>query len=285
MRKLLLIVVSLFTVIYSHAQDLEKSLLWKISGNGLETPSFIFGTIHATCDASVDESVKTALDETTLLVLELDMDDPEMAAGMMKGMYMKDNKSIKDLATEEEYKLLEDFIKTQVGMPLQNLNTVKPFFLSAMMIPKLLDCPMQSFEQELMQVAQEQNEEILGLETIEEQLKVFDDIPYEDQLDDLIRSARDSMQRDKEMFKEMQTLYSEKDLEGLMSFMEKNKDLSTAKYSDILLTNRNKNWISKIAAHSKKQPTFFGVGAAHLPGAEGVLNLLEKEGYTVTAVK
>ena len=51
-----------------------------------------------------------------------------------------------------------------------------------------------------------------------------------------------------------------------------------------LLINRNKNWIPEISKYAKEKPTFFGVGAGHLPGENGVINLLRKAGYTVKAV-
>ena len=269
----------------STSQELEKSLLWEISGNGLKESSFLYGTIHMTCDASLDDDVKKAMKETKLLVLELDMDDPSMQMNMMKGLYMKDGKTIKDFVTEDDYKTISKFVKEELGMPLEALANIKPFFISAMFYPKLLGCPVQSYEEALMKVAHEQNEEVLGLETIEEQLHVFDEIPYEDQAADLLRSAKDSLAYDKESFAKMIKLYDSEDIEALDEMMKDDKNLSTSKHRDKMLDNRNKNWISKIEAFSKKQPTFFGVGAGHLAGENGVIKLLRKAGYTVKAVQ
>ncbi|MCB0470329.1 MAG: TraB/GumN family protein, partial [Flavobacteriaceae bacterium] len=191
MKKITLLLFGFLLTSMSFAQDLENTLLWEISGNGLEKPSYIFGTIHMTCDATLKEKVVKALDSTTLLVLELDMDDPAMTMQMMKYMYMKDDKTIKDLVSDEDYSLLNNFFKDQMGMPLENMQRMKPFFLVAMFYPKLLDCPMQVVEQELMKVAHDQNEEVLGLETIEEQMSIFDEIPYDEQVTDLLSSAKD----------------------------------------------------------------------------------------------
>ncbi|KAG1648261.1 UvrABC system protein A [Nymphon striatum] len=149
----------------SQAQKMENSLLWEISGNDLEAPSYVYGTIHMTCDASLSDVVKTALDNTSLLVLELDMDDPNMNTTMMSNMAMKENTNIKDLLTDEEYVSLNEFVQAQFGAPLTAFETFKPFFLSAMLYTKFLDCPIQSFEGELVKVAHEQEEEVLGLET------------------------------------------------------------------------------------------------------------------------
>ena len=85
--KNLLLFVGIFTSLFANAQELEKSLLWEISGEGLESPSYLYGTIHATCDATLDANTLKALDETKQLYLEIDMDDKEMPMQMMK--YMK----------------------------------------------------------------------------------------------------------------------------------------------------------------------------------------------------
>lgn len=285
--KKLLIIVTVFLGICGvlHAQVLEKSLLWEVSGNGLEKPSYLFGTIHMTCDASLDSDVLKALDDTTLLVLELDMDAPTMQMEMMKGLYMKDGKTIKDLVSEDDYLTLSTFIKAQLGIPLDAMGNMKPFFLTAMFYPKLLSCPIQSFESVLMEVAHDQKEEVLGLETVREQMQVFESIPYEDQAKDLLRSAKDNLASDKDMLQKLMEIYKNEDIQAMDEMMKNDKNLTTSKHRDKLLDNRNKNWISKIEEFSQKQPTFYGVGAAHLAGQNGVIMLLRKAGYTVKAVK
>lgn len=278
------VLLSIFSIISINAQKLENSTLWKIEGNGLEKPSYIFGTIHITCDATLEDDVKKALDETSQVVLEIDMDDPSMQTKMMGGMYMKDGKKISDLVSKEDYAIIDSLITNEVGMPLKMVENIKPFFLIAMLYPKMLDCPMQSFEQELMTVATEQQEEINGLETIEDQMKVFDDIPYEDQVADLLKTAKDNLKKDRETFTEMLSIYKEENIEALIAMMNDDEASSVNKHQDKLLINRNKNWIPRIGEYAKVQPTFFGVGAGHLAGEFGVINLLREAGYKVNAV-
>lgn len=284
-KTLSILLLSILTLSYTQAQKLENSLLWKVSGNDLKEASYIYGTLHATCDATLSDPIKMALDETSLLVLELDMDDPAMQTKMMGNSAMKDNKTMKDLLSEDDYAILDKFILAQIGAPLSALDTFKPFFLSAMFIPKYLDCTMQSFEGELMKVAKAQEEEIMGLETVEEQMKVFDDIPYEAQLKDLMTSVKDELVKDKEKYKKMLAFYAAQDLGGIAKMTFEDDSVAFSEHLDLILTNRNKNWISKMENFAKEQPTFFGVGAAHLIGDEGVVKLLRARGYTVTAVK
>ncbi len=285
-KKLLaLAVITLASIFTSNAQQLENSTLWKISGNGLEQPSFLFGTIHITCDATIESDVKKALDETSQVVLEIDMDDPSMQAKMMQGMYMRDNKTLKDLVSEDDYKAIDTMFKKHLGVSVQMLQNTKPFFLTASLYPKLIDCPMQSFEMEILKIAKEQNEEVKGLETIEDQLNLFDEIPYEDQVKDLVRSAKDDLAYDKSTFAEMLKVYKDENITKMIDMVSDENYSSTAKYQDKLLDNRNKNWIPKIGEYASEQSTFFGVGAGHLAGKNGVIRLLRKEGYIVEAVK
>lgn len=153
MVRIIIIITTLIISFVVKAQDLEKSLLWKISGNGLEKPSYLFGTMHAVCEINFDEDIKKALDETNQLYLEIDMDDPKLQVTMMKGMMMKDGVTLSSLISEEDAVLVNDFLKTNVGTSLKFVDKFKPFMISSMFISKLLDCPMKSIEMELVKIS------------------------------------------------------------------------------------------------------------------------------------
>ncbi|MDB4752353.1 TraB/GumN family protein [Winogradskyella sp.] len=267
------------------AQKLENSTLWKIEGSGLNKASYLFGTIHITCDATLENDVIKALDETKQIVLEIDMDDPDMQDKMMKGMYMKDGKTLKSIVNDEDYQAIDSLFISKMGISVKMIENVKPFFLTSMLYPKFIDCPMESFEAELMKVAKEQNEEIFGLETIDDQINVFEVIPYEDQVKDLVRTAKDNMAYDKANFAKLLSIYKDENITDMLNIMNDDNYSSVAEYQDELLDNRNINWIPKIKEYAEKQATFFGVGAGHLAGENGVINLLRQAGYTVTAVR
>lgn len=267
------------------AQKLENSTLWKIEGSGLNKASYLFGTIHITCDATLENDVIKALDETKQIVLEIDMDDPDMQDKMMKGMYMKDGKTLKSIVNDEDYQAIDSLFTSKMGISVKMIENVKPFFLTSMLYPKFIDCPMESFEAELMKVAKEQNEEIFGLETIDDQINVFEVIPYEDQVKDLVRTAKDNMAYDKAKFAKLLSIYKDENITDMLNIMNDDNYSSVAEYQDELLDNRNINWIPKIKEYAEKQATFFGVGAGHLAGENGVINLLRQAGYTVTAVR
>lgn len=285
MNRILFIFASILFSFATNAQDLEKSLLWRISGNGLEKPSYLFGTMHAVCEINFDDAIKKALAETSQMYLEIDMDDPTLQATMMKGIMMKGGVTMSSLMTEEEVKIVDAFLKENVSVSIKMVDRFKPFMISAMFIPKLLECPMQTIETELVKISKEQKEEVYGLESILDQLTVFDKIPYKTQVEELVKTAKDNMVNDKVEMKKMLAIYNNKDIEGMLNLMDESENKISSDFNDILLNDRNANWIPIIEKVSKEKPTFYGVGAGHLAGENGVIKLLRKKGYKVEAVK
>ncbi|MCB0443321.1 MAG: TraB/GumN family protein [Flavobacterium sp.] len=265
-------------------QSLEKTLLWKITGNEIKETSFLFGTIHITCKEELPVKVIHALKETKQLYLELDMDDPSLQMAMMNGMMMKEGTTMSSLATKEDFRIVDDFLKKQLGLSAQMLNSIKPFMVSAMLYPKMIDCEMKSVEEGLVSLSKEQNEEIYGLETIDEQLAVFDAIPYEVQMNELIKSAKNNLEGDKAEIDLLFETYQSEDIEAMITLMRTSENEISSKFETIMLTERNKKWVPRIISIAKEKPTFFGVGAGHLGGENGVINLLRKAGYKVDPV-
>lgn len=284
MKKIFISLLTLITGL-SFSQELEKSLLWKISGNGLKQDSYLFGTIHITCDANLDENTIKALSVTKQLYLELDMDDKSMQMQMMKHMMMKDGVKLSTLLNAEDLKIVDDFLKKNMNMSVKMFDSFKPFIITTMLYPKMIDCSFQSVESELMKVSKEQNEEVFGLESVEEQMKVFDNISYQVQAEELLKMAKSDLSKDKEEMKKMMTIYQNKDIEGMLKMMDDSDNKITSENQEVLLNNRNKNWIPLMMKIMSEKPTFFGIGAGHLAGDEGVIKLLRKQGYKVEAVK
>lgn len=284
MVRIIYIITALIFSFVVKAQDLEKSLLWKISGNGLEKPSYLFGTMHAVCDVNLNNNINNALDETSQLYLEIDIDDPNLQSKMMKGMILKDGITISSLMNEEDSKILDAFLKKNIGISLKIVDKFKPFIINSMFIPKLLDCPIQSVEAELMTISMEQNEEIFGLETIEEQLIFFDKIPYKIQIEELVRTAKDDLAKDKIEMKEMIKVYNNEDIEKMLKMIIDSDNRMMADFNEVILNERNTNWIPIISKVALEKPTFFAVGSGHLAGENGVIKLLRREGFQVEAI-
>ncbi len=261
----------------------ENSLLYKVSGNGLQQPSYIYGTIHMICpkDMLMTEATKNAIDETSQLVLEMDMTDPGFQT---KVSQLSLNEGMKNFSTElskEELASLNSFFTAKFNASMTQLGVVKPFGLMSMMYTKALTCDqIASYEASFIEM--NGDKEVLGLETVEEQLSVVAGIPQEEQIDWLVEYAADFDKMKKE-FDEMIGIYLSQDVEHLHDYMAKNSTYSA--YNESMLYGRNKNWIEPIKSIISDNPSFIAVGAAHLGSERGIIELLRKEGYKVEPVK
>lgn|SRR5690554_1371853 len=161
----------------------QKSLLWEITGNDLKHPSYLFGTIHLICpgEFTPGDSLMHALHNSKHLLLELDLTDPGLAAGLMNSMLMKENKKLTDLLPESQYQKVAGFFRDSIHFDLGMLAGFKPFLLSSLLYNYILQCPMESVEGRLAELAKSAGLSITGLETADEQAAVFDRIPYHTQ--------------------------------------------------------------------------------------------------------
>lgn len=283
MKNIFICILSL-CAFFGHSQKNENSLLWKISGKGLKQPSYLFGTMHILCDATLEPKILKALDETKQLYLEINMDDPTIQTKMMMGMMMKDGQKMSKLATPEDFQLVNDFLNNNLGMPATLLDSFKPALVGTLLAPKFMGCAPESIEQSLMEVTKEQNEQVFGLETIEKQLALFDAIPYEEQMKELVNMAKEGLEKQIEESKKLEVIYKSQNLKAIADMMNEEDNKLYGDHADIMLNERNQSWIPGIEAAAKVTPTLFAVGAAHLGGDNGVINLLRKKGYKVEAV-
>ena len=263
----------------------NNTLLWEISGNGLTKPSYFFGTMHILCseDAIISPGLHTVINGVGQVYLEIDMDDMMQMFGAMNALTMTGGKKISDLYTPEEYARVKAWFDKNGQMPFSMLERYKPMMLSSMIETQAMSCPQQDgMEMQIMGAANERKLEIKGLETMAFQAGMLDSIPYEEQAKELLQSI-DSVQTQKKM---MQVLIREYRMQNLDSIeaLTTSEEGGMDKYLDLMLYSRNRNWVSQFPNIAKEKSTLFAVGAGHLPGKSGVLNLLRKAGYTVTPI-
>jgi len=268
---------------------LTDALLWKIEGNGLTAPSYLYGTIHLIDaeDYFLPTGTLAAIDNSEKMVFEIDMNEmSDMGAmmGLMNKAFMNDNKTLKDLISAEDYKLVEDHFK-ELGMPLMMLERMKPMFLTVFasgdMDPAGLQTgSMKSYEMEFLEIAKSSNKPVAGLETIEFQMSVFDSIPYDAQAEMLVETIKQG-DTDSSDFDIMIKMYKGQKINDMVSMIS-DEDEQLSEYEDVLLNKRNEAWISGMKTMMNENPTFFAVGAGHLAGPRGVIHLLKKEGFTLT---
>lgn len=277
---------------YKH---LDNTLLWKISGKGLKQPSYLYGTMHVLCaeDATVSDSLKFVIKNCDQIYFELDLDNFGELTGILKYVRMNDGTKLSELLTPEEYARVEAYFKKN-NLPLSMFSRVKPYFISSLIGEQMMSCDQndgsQSFlsqkngmEELIMRESKQYNKEIKGLETTEFQASIFDSIPYKKQAKDLVTYI-DSIDSYRQVTKEMIDVYRKQDLEQMDSLMNKT-DPGMEDYMDLLLYGRNRHWVAQMPDLMKEKSILFAVGAGHLPGEQGVINLLRQKGYKVTPMQ
>lgn len=265
-----------------------NTLLWKISGKGLERPSYLFGTIHMLCadDAVLSSNMKKAIRNADEVYLEVDMDNMLEMLSVMTKMKMNGDTTLQDLLSREDYKTVKDYFESHESLlPFSMLETFKPILAASTLEQGNLPCDASAaMEQVIMKEAQEYDKAIKGLESMSYQAGMLDSIPYKLQAQQLLEYIKnDGKEDDGKEMKEMLEAYNEQDLAKLEAMLLKT-DAGIASFTDILLYNRNRNWVRKLKGLLPTKSLVIAVGAGHLPGDQGVINLLRKEGYTVEPV-
>ena len=268
----------------------NNTLLWRISGKNISRPSYLFGTIHLLCanDIEISENLKSAIRETDKVYLELDMDNLfEMMQAVQK-MKMRNDTTLSDLLSEKDYQKVKTFFASRSSLiPFSILETYKPMLAASMIMQSATDCDNAvSMEQLIMQQAKREDKEIKGMETMTYQLSIFDSIPYELQAKQLLAFIEDNSTEEKasKEYDEMASAYRNQELSKLEDLIKK-EEFGIGNFTDLLLYNRNYNWITTMQKIFNSNSAVIAVGAGHLPGEKGVINLLRKAGYTVEPIE
>jgi uncharacterized protein len=308
MRKITLALLTILLINVVFAQK-QKSLLWQVTGPKLTKPTFLFGTMHLLNNNVniVSPVIKDYLKQSEKLFLEVDMANLDMTQLMAVMMPMLSGGGKEKLSNYLSSNELEAVKKAaqKASLPFEMLDGMKPI-LTEMLLKIDMDALMKNTktktdnnaagmgfsgaingaEMQLMEAAKEIKLTTGGLETATYQLGIFDAIPFEAQARNLAKSIltdnTDTNKTTPKGFEELEKLYLEQDLDKIAEMMNDTASIEY-KYADILLYQRNQNWadtLAKILPENK--PLFIAVGAAHLPGAKGLIQLLRDKGFEVT---
>lgn len=265
----------------SAQSNAENTLLWEVTGKNLQKPSYLFGTFHLLCEAdlSIADAAAEKLKSCDQLACELDFDNPNMMVEMQNLAGMKDGKMLEDFLGAAKFKIADSIFTAKMGLSLKLLSGLKPMMAASMLFPSVLGCNPGSPEMTLTKLANEAKKDVIGLEKVSDQMEVFDKIPYQVQAD-MLYSYITETEKFKKETQEMLAIYRSANLVEMQKVMA-DPTYGLDKYLDLLLTNRNKNWITQMQNIMPEKATLFAVGAGHLGGNDGVISLLRKAGYTV----
>ena len=190
---LLLCSASVVTYAQTKSTTNSPSLLYKVTGNGLKNPSYIFGTFHAICPTEMVplKTLEPYLDQTDQLFLEIDMDDPAEMGQMAAAVLIPGGKTLKDFLTPAEFEKVDAMFKTYLGYSAENVKMVKPYMLAVLAItsPKAIGCTPSVYDMSLMQTAVAKKKPVIGLETVASQIKMMDNKPLDKQACELYEMA------------------------------------------------------------------------------------------------
>lgn len=300
MRKL--VTFSLLSLIFiggAHAQ-----LLYKISGKGLQKESYIVGTYHLAPASFADEikGATEALNSVDAVCGELIMDDVNRGSAtkaMNAAMMLPDGQYIDDLLTAEQMESLNSYMLEVLGKDFTNaqcralLGRYRPSALAMqlemMSYMKMTPGfnPMKLIDDHFQREAKRMGKRILGLESVEFQIAtLFDAEPIEREVEQLMMLVENPTESHEAM-QALADAYFSKDIKAIEKCMLSSvkRGETTPEEWERVCTSRNRNWVEQMPAMMAEGSTLFVVGAAHLVGDEGVVELLRKAGYKVKAVK
>lgn len=292
MKKILGILTLLCLAVGVNAQ-----LLWKISGNGLTENSYLMGTHHL-APISIKDSIQgmqTAFDQTQQVYGELkmsEMQDPNASAALMqKYMTTETDTTFKSLFTDEEYEKINQCAKENLMFDVGMLPKVKPVFLTNNLIVVLYMKhiggfnPQEQLDTYFQTQATEKGKKAEGLETMDFQLDLlYNGSSLKRQAETLICFIN-NIDENLELAKELTEAYMAQDLKTLEKISDSELCGMSQQEEEAMIDNRNKKWAKMLPEIMNAAPTFVAVGVLHLPGENGLLNLLKQQGYTVEPVK
>jgi uncharacterized protein YbaP (TraB family) len=266
-------------------KDVDPAL-WVIKDE--DTTIYLFGSVHVLKPGLgwFDDGVKTAFDSSDQLVLEL-VEPPAAEVQALFGKLAMDQqgKTLRSKMNDAD-RAVYDAAMGKLGIPAPAFDPFEPWAagmtLSLMAIQKAGYEPNSGVETQLTAAAKVSKKPIIGLETAEFQLGIFDTLPEADQITFLVETAK-MIDDTNSMMEKMVNMWGSADTESLAQLM--NEGLTSRTLYDALLTNRNANWAKWISAQMKKPGvTFMAVGAGHLAGSTSVQALLPAYGLTATRV-
>lgn len=264
----------------------KKSLLWRVSVPGGQGHSYIFGTMHLLCadDAKLSPELRKVIRNVNRVYLEADLNGAENAWQELLERGQKKEMSLSEVLTLEEYSVVKDFFESKpIPVPFHVLEKYPPMLLTSWVYESMLPCDEKAgMDQIIMQHALSCGKEVMGIETLQYQTDICYAIPFTEQAKDLYNLISDFKNHSSQFLKMMQ-LYKLQDIEKLYG-LAMNEEGIVYKNTDLLLHNRNKQWAQDLIAAAKISPVLFAVGAGHLSGDLGLLNLLVRIGCSIKPV-
>ena len=287
------------------AVTMQAQLLWKISGNGLQKPSYIIGTYHLAPVSFTDsiKGLKAALDASEQVYGEIVMADlasPENQQKAQAAMMLPDGQTLDKLFTADEMTRINALVKSVLGVDMTNpmvaqqLGKLTPYALQVQLGVLIYlkkhpgFNPNEGFDSYFQKEAAAKGKGVGGLETFDFQINTLYKSTTMERQKQLLLCMADNLEFTEEQTENVVKAFFTQDLDGIEKAMDaklNNTCDGTPEEKETLIYSRNDNWMKQMPEIMKQKGTFFAVGAGHLPGERGLLAQLKKAGYTVEGIK
>ncbi len=262
----------------------QHSLLWEISGNNMQESSYLFGTMHVKDKRAFQfhDSLLLKLKSCKVFAGEIVL-DKSTAKELSSDLLLPPGKELKTLLSEKEYKKVKKFCQKHLGTTMTLfVNRIKPVFTSAMISESLMESEMpKALDEYLQDLAKEFNLRVTGLETVKEQMNALNELSVEEQAKMLLEQI-DRIDEEKKEIHRLANVYASQNLDSIYTFIQTPE--MQGEFGDALIKDRNLIMAERLEKLMRKEATFCAIGAAHLPGENGVIQLLRTKGYTLRPV-
>lgn len=263
----------------------ETGLLYRLEKPGIED-NYLFGTMH-TEDVrviSIMDQLEQPLKESNTLVLEM-LPDADALLRVAKTMMLPSGKTLKQVLGEEQYNQMIE-AATGAGLPEVALMHLKPW-AAAVMLSMPVSQSGAFLDLRLYQEAIESDKQLLGLESVHEQLAIFDELSMDQQLDFLRYAIKNLPDLPKQL--EMLTqAYLDRDMDELLEISNQYQMSMTGDldqwFEEHVITKRNKKMWRRLESALQEGKLFVAVGALHLAGESGLVQLARDSGYKITVI-
>jgi len=295
----IVLLAAAFVIIKPDSTDPDDSIitdpfLWRIEG---ENPSYLFGSIHLTGDnlLNLPNVVEEAISDADHVFTEIKLDD-ETSTSSTQAAFLTTGETLQDLLPENVEDKLDNYLQTK-SLNIAFFSNFKIWSVTTTItlldyLDELYKSP--SLDQYLWNLGMEKGKTMGGLETVKEQLDIFDSLTIEEQtilLNETLDQLIEYEEQEISLVDTMKDAYIDGNIKVLHDMLvadyDENDPLDVKLWNQ-LVVNRNNYMAFRIKENITNNPEdqfFFVIGAGHYHGEEGIIQLLENEGFTVTRMK
>jgi len=267
------------------ADSFDSGLLWRVERAGV-TPSYLFGTMHSDDPGVVKlpTPVQQAFDQAQSVTLEVVL-DPRSLLAMTSALLMTDGNTLESLIGRRLYERTLEVMDAR-GIPEILVANMKPWAVAVTLMTPLGNNGVV-LDHVLYQDAVAAGKKVHGLETVAEQVGLFDGLSRKDQIT-LLEDTLDNLDTVAQMLDELQAAYLDRDLKRLMELneasMRDSDPLLAETFNRKVIVERNYSMAERMQPRLREGQQFIAVGALHLAGKEGLLKLLSERGYRLSRI-